>query len=397
MCISVVYAGFSTSFPALPAAFLHGSAPACVFCLYYNRIFLQDSTKIAIFGEKSKCGNFLEMRVDFSTFVYMDRGEIIIYQTADGETCLDVRMGNDSVWLTQAQIAQLFGTEIPAISKHIRNIFQSGELEREATVSKMEIVRQEGERTVKRRLDTYNLDMILSVGYRVNSKNAMQFRIWANKILKEYLIKGYAVNNQAKAEQLEELKQTVRLLSNVLAAKDITRSEAVELLRVITDYTYGLDTLDRYDYQQLEVSATTTEEPFHATYENAMEALQVLRDKFGGSELFAHEKDESFKSTMGAIYQTFDGHDLYPSVEEKAANLLYLTVKNHSFSDGNKRIAAFLFLWFLENSRILYRADGSRLLDNNTLVALTLMIAESRTEEKDVMTKVVVNLINKNN
>ena len=397
MCISVVYAGFSTSFPALPTAFLHGSAPACVFCLYYNRIFLQDSTKIAIFGEKSKCGNFLEMRVDFSTFVHMDRGEIIIYQTADGETCLDVRMENDSVWLTQAQIAQLFGTEIPAISKHIRNIFQSGELEREATVSKMEIVRQEGERTVKRRLDTYNLDMILSVGYRVNSKNATQFRIWANKILKEYLIKGYAVNNQAKAEHLEELKQTVRLLSNVLAAKDITRSEAVGLLRVITDYAYGLDTLDRYDYQQLEVSDTTPEEPFHATYENAMEALQVLRDKFGGSELFAHEKDESFKSTMGAIYQTFGGYDLYPSVEEKAANLLYLTVKNHSFSDGNKRIAAFLFLWFLENNRILYRADGSRLLDNNTLVALTLMIAESRTEEKDVMTKVVVNLINKNN
>ncbi len=225
----------------------------------------------------------------------MDRGEIIIYQTADGETCLDVRMGNDSVWLTQAQIAQLFGTEIPAISKHIRNIFQSGELEREATVSKMEIVRQEGGRTVKRRLDTYNLDMILSVGYRVNSKNAMQFRIWANKILKEYLIKGYAVNNQAKAEQLEELKQTVRLLSNVLAAKDITRSEAVELLRVITDYTYGLDTLDRYDYQQLEVSDTTPEEPFHATYENAMEALQVLRDKFGGS---------------GRVVQKHDGRDL---------------------------------------------------------------------------------------
>ncbi len=327
----------------------------------------------------------------------MDRGEIIIYQTADGETRLDVRMENDSVWLTQAQIAQLFGTEVPAISKHIRNIFQSGELEREATVSKMEIVRQEGERTVKRRLDMYNLDMILSVGYRVNSKNATQFRIWANKLLKEYLIKGYAVNSQAKIEQLEGLKQTVGLLSNVLSAKEVTKSEAVGVLRVIMDYTYGLDTLDRYDSQQLEVSATTTEEPFHATYENAMEALQVLRDKFGGSELFAHEKDESFKSTMGAIYQTFGGHDLYPSVEEKAANLLYLTAKNHSFSDGNKRIAAFLFLWFLENNRILYRSDGSRLLDNNTLVALTLMIAESRTEEKDVMTKVVVNLINKNN
>ena len=327
----------------------------------------------------------------------MNTGEVLIYRTADGETRLDVRLENDSVWLTQAQIAQLFGTEIPAISKHIRNIFRSGELEREATISILETVRQEGARIVKRRIDTYNLDMILSVGYRVNSKNATQFRIWANKVLKEYLIKGYAVNDRAKAEQLEELKRTVRLLSNVLDAKAVTKSEAVGLLRVITDYTYGLDTLDRYDYQRLEVSATTAEESFRATYENAMEALRTLRDKFGGSDLFAHEKDESFKSTMGAIYQTFGGRDLYPSVEEKAANLLYLTVKNHSFSDGNKRIAAFLFLWFLEKNGILYRPDGSRLVDNNTLVALTLMIAESRTEEKEVMTKVVVNLINKNN
>lgn len=327
----------------------------------------------------------------------MNTGEIIIYQTADGETCLDVRMENDSVWLTQAQIARLFGTEIPAISKHIRNIFQSGELEREATVSKMEIVRQEGERTVKRRIDTYNLDMILSVGYRVNSKNATQFRIWANKVLKEYLIKGYAVNAQAKAEQLDDLKKTVRLLSNVLSSQSVSKAEAVGLLRVITDFTYGLDTLDRYDYQQLEISATTTEEPFRATYESAIEALQTLRIRFGGSELFAREKDESFKSTMGTIYQTFDGRELYPSVEEKAANLLYLTVKNHSFSDGNKRIAAFLFLWFLEKNGVLYRSDGSRLLDNNTLVALTLMIAESRVEEKDAMIRVVVNLINKNN
>ena len=302
-------------------------------------------------------------------FVFMDRGEIIIYQTADGETRLDVRMENDSVWLTQAQMVELFNSTKQNVSLHISNIFKEGELEREATVKEYLIVRQEGNRSVRRKITVYNLDVIISVGYRVKSQRGTQFRIWANKVLREYLIKGYAVNSQAKAEQLEELKKTVRLLSNVLAAKDVTKSEAVGLLRVITDYTY----------------------------ENAMEALQVLRDKFGGSALFAREKDESFKSTMGAIYQTFGGRDLYPSVEEKAANLLYLTVKNHSFSDGNKRIAAFLFLWFLENNRILYRADGSRLLDNNTLVALTLMIAESRTEEKDVMTKVVVNLINKNN
>ena len=338
-----------------------------------------------------------EMQADFSIFVRMDRGEIIIYRTTDGETRLEVRMESGSVWLTQAQIARLFGVDRTVIVRHVNNIYKSSELERDVTCAKIAQVQHEGLRQVRRMIPYYNLDMILSVGYRVNSKNATQFRIWANKVLKEYLIKGYAVNSQAKAEQLEELKKTVRLLSNVLAAKDVTKSEAVGLLRVITDYTYGLDTLDRYDYQQLEVTATTAEEPFRATYENAMEALQVLRDKFGGSELFAHEKDESFKSTMGAIYQTFGGRDLYPSVEEKAANLLYLTVKNHSFSDGNKRIAAFLFLWFLENNRILFRSDGSRLLDNNTLVALTLMIAESRTEEKDVMTKVVVNLINRNN
>ena len=327
----------------------------------------------------------------------MDNGEIIIYRTADGETRLEVRMESDSVWLTQAQMAELFQTTPQNITMHTNHVFREGELEKEATCKRSLQVRQEGTRTIRRIQNIYNLDVIISVGYRVKSPRGTQFRIWANKVLKEYLIKGYAVNNQAKAEQLEELKKTVRLLSHVLAAKEVTKSEAVGLLRVITDYTYGLDTLDRYDYQQLEVSATTSEEPFRATYENAMAALQVLRDKFGGSALFAREKDESFKSTMGAISQTFGGRDLYPSVEEKAANLLYLTVKNHSFSDGNKRIAAFLFLWFLENNRILYRPDGSRLLDNNTLVALTLMIAESRTEEKDVMTKVVVNLINKNN
>lgn len=327
----------------------------------------------------------------------MNTGEVIIYRSADGETHLDVRLEGDSVWLTQGQMVELFNSTKQNVSLHINNLFKEGELEREATVKEYLIVRQEGNRIVKRKITAYNLDVIISVGYRVKSQRGTQFRIWANKVLKEYLIKGYAVNSQAKAEQLEELKRTVRLLSNVLEAKTVTKSEAVGLLRVITDYTYGLDTLDRYDYQQLEVSATTTEEPFRATYEDAREALQTLRDKFGGSELFAREKDESFKSTMGAIYQTFGGRDLYPSVEEKAANLLYLTVKNHSFSDGNKRIAAFLFLWFLEKNGILYRPDGSRLVDNNTLVALTLMIAESRTEEKEVMTKVVVNLINKNN
>ena len=327
----------------------------------------------------------------------MGKGEIIIYQSSDGQTELDVRLEGDSVWLSQAQLSSLFNSDRTSVGRHIRNIYKSGELEENATCAFFAQVQQEGKRTVKRTIPYYNLDIVISVGYRVNSKRATQFRIWANRVLKEYLIKGYAINHNAKAEQLEELKRTIAVMNDVLAAKSVTKEEAIGLLRVISDFAYGLDTLDRYDYQQLEISDTTTEELFRATYESAIEALQVLKTQFGASELFAREKDGSFHSTMGAIYQTFGGKDLYPSVEEKAANLLYLTTKNHSFSDGNKRIAAFLFLWFLEKNGILYREDGSRLIDNNTLVALTLMIAESRTEEKDIMTKVVVNLINKRN
>lgn len=215
--------------------------------------------------------------------------------------------------------------------------------------------------------------------------------------MKDYLIKGYAINQQAKSEQLEDLKNTLRLLSNVIEHKQLTLDEANGLLHIITDYTYGLDTLDRYDYQQLEVNSTTPTEKFRATYEEAMEAIHLLQEKFGSGDLFGNEKDQSFKSSINTIYQTFGGEELYPSIEEKAAMLLYLVIKNHSFSDGNKRIAAFLFLWFLEKNGILYKSDGSKLIGNNTLVALTLMIAESRTEEKDVIVKVVINLINKNN
>ncbi|MBQ4533182.1 MAG: virulence protein RhuM/Fic/DOC family protein [Alistipes sp.] len=327
----------------------------------------------------------------------MDKGEIIIYKTSDGQTELDVRLEGDTVWLSQAQLAQLLQVRPQNITMHIRNVYKEGELERSATCKNFLQIQNEGGRLITRNIKFYNLDVIISVGYRVKSLRGTQFRIWANRVLKEYLIKGYAINRNAKQEQLDELKRTISVMSNVLAAKSVTKDEAVGLLKVISDYAYGLDTLDRYDYQQLEIADTTPEEKFRATYDNAMQALQMLKEQFGASELFAREKDSSFRSTMGAIYQTFGGKDLYPSVEEKAANLLYLTVKNHSFSDGNKRIAAFLFLWFMEKNGILYREDGSRLIDNNTLVALTLMIAESRTEEKDVMTKVVVNLINKRN
>lgn len=329
----------------------------------------------------------------------MNKGEVIIYQSSDGQTELDVRLEGDSVWLSQAQMTRLFQRDRTVIGRHIANIYREGELDRDTSCAKIahKVVNTGNDALQDYYTTYYNLDVIISVGYRVKSLRGTQFRIWANRVLKEYLIQGYAINRNAKAEQLDELKRTIAVMNDVLAAKTVTRDEAVGLLKVISDFAYGLDTLDRYDYQQLEISDTTSEERFRATYESAMEALQVLKSQFGASELFAREKDGSFHSTMGAIYQTFGGRDLYPSVEEKAANLLYLTTKNHSFSDGNKRIAAFLFLWFLEKNGILYREDGSRLIDNNTLVALTLMIAESRTEEKDIMTKVVVNLINKRN
>jgi prophage maintenance system killer protein len=332
----------------------------------------------------------------------MNRGEIIIYQAPDGEMQLDVRLEDETVWLTQAQMSDLFQRERTVISKHIRHIFAEGELQENMVCANFAHTTQHGAMEGKTQTSTvqlYNLDVIISVGYRVKSQRGVQFRIWANRILKDYIIKGYAVNERMQIRQYSDLKQTIKLLSNVIENKEIslTADEATGLLQVITDYTYALDTLDKYDYQQLTVEDITETGKFRATYDSAMAAIAQLKQKFGGSSLFANEKDDSFKSSMATIYQTFDGKDLYPSVEEKAAMLLYLVTKNHSFSDGNKRIAAFLFLWFLQQNGILYRSDSSRLIENNTLVALTLMIAESRTEEKDVMVKVVVNLINKNN
>ena len=326
----------------------------------------------------------------------MENNQIIIYQTEDGQTQIDVHMGNDTVWLTQKQIAELFGTKRPAITKHLKNIYASEELDENTTCSILEHMGNEGKQAYNTKY--YNLDAILSVGYRVNSKNATKFRQWANKILKDYLMKGYAMNERLRHEQIGELRQLVNMLGRTIQNQPLlTTEENKVLFEVVTDYTYALDTLDNYDYERLTIDKTTKEEPFHATYESAMEEIHRLREKFGGSVLFGNEKDDSFKSSIGQIYQTFGGEELYPSVEEKAAMLLYLVTKNHSFSDGNKRIAATLFLWFMNNNGILYNPDHSKRIADNTLVALTLMIAESRTEEKDVMVKVVVNLINKNN
>ena len=328
----------------------------------------------------------------------MEQNKIVIYQTEDGQTQIDVRLENDTVWLTQAQMADLFQKDRTVITRHINNIYRVDELEREVTCAKIAQVQTEGKRQVTRIIPYFNLDMIISVGYRVNSKRGIKFRQWANRVLKEYLVKGYAVNERIRKEQIGELRQLVQVVGRAISNQELPNTtESQDLLDVVVDYTYALDTLDNYDYERLTIDKTTKQETFHATYENAMEAISGLREKFGGSSLFGNEKDDSFKSSIGQIYQTFGGEELYPSVEEKAAMLLYLVTKNHSFSDGNKRIAATLFLWFLNNNGILYRLDGSKRLADNTLVALTLMIAESKTEEKDVMVKVVVNLINQKN
>ena len=318
---------------------------------------------------------------------------IFIYATEDGSTNLQVKLEKDTVWLTQAQMSELFQKDQSVIARHISNVFKEGELEKE---SNMQILHN----TLSKYKPTsiYSLDVIISVGYRVKSKRGVQFRQWANKVLKEYLVKGYVINKDIQIERYNELKEVVRLMSRAITLQEkATETEYSGLFNVITDYVYALDTLDRYDYQTLSIESTTEKEPFRATYENAMSAINSLKVKFGGSQWFANEKDDSFKSSIGQIYQTFAGEDLYPSVEEKAAMLLYLVVKNHSFSDGNKRIAAMLFLWFMERNGILYGENGRKRIADNTLVALTLMIAESRTEEKDVMVKVVVNLINKEN
>ncbi|MBR6031500.1 MAG: virulence protein RhuM/Fic/DOC family protein [Bacteroidaceae bacterium] len=322
----------------------------------------------------------------------MEENKIVIYQTADGQTQIDVRLENETVWLTANQMALLFDRDEKTVRKHINNVFSEGELEK---INNTHFLRVDG---VKQLVATYNLDVIISVGYRVKSKRGTAFRIWARQILKDYLVKGFAVNQRIHKEQIGELRQLVGMLGRTIQSQPLlSTDETNALFEVVTDYTYALDTLDNYDYERLTIEKTTKEEPFHATYENAMEEINRLRNRFGGSVLFGNEKDGSFKSSIGQIYQTFGGEELYPSVEEKAAMLLYLVTKNHSFSDGNKRIAATLFLWFLNNNHILYRKDGSKRLADNTLVALTLMIAESKTEEKDVMVKVVVNLINQQN
>lgn len=328
------------------------------------------------------------------------QSQIVIYKSSDGESTLEVHLEGETIWLTQKQIAELFDKNVMTINEHIRNVYSEKELRRKATIRNFLIVQKEGKRLVSREIEHYNLDVIISVGYRVKSKRGTQFRIWANRVLKDYLIKGYAVNEKwlkEKEKQLSELKQTIQLLESVATQKTLNSDEATGLLKVLTDYTYALDVLDKYDHEQLSIEQISKKDVYKITYPKAKIAINQLKEKFGGSSLFGHEKDESFQGSLNAIYQTFEKTDLYPSIEEKAAHLLYFIVKNHSFTDGNKRIAAFIFVWFLERNKILYNEQRQKRIADNALVALTLMIAESKPEEKGLMAKVIVNLINKNN
>lgn len=319
------------------------------------------------------------------------RGEILLYESEEGKMTLQVQLQNETVWLTQAQMAELFGKERSVVTKHISNVFREDELDRERNVHFLHIPFSD------KPIALYSLDTIISVGYRVKSKQGTQFRIWANRILKDYLIKGFATQEKLKLDQLQSLKKTVALLANVVHNKELTAGEATGLIQVVTDYAYALDILDRYDHREIRIESVSEKQLFVITYDEAINAIQGLRSKFDGHSFFGNEKDDSFKSSINTIYQTFDGIELYPSIEEKAAHLLYFIIKNHSFTDGNKRIAALIFVWFLERNAILYKSDGSKRLADNALVALTLMIAESNPAEKDMMVKVVVSLINQNN
>lgn len=321
--------------------------------------------------------------------------EIVIFQAEDGKTSLEVQLDQETVWLSQEQMAALFGRERSVITKHLRNVFNEGELEEDSVRAKYAHTASDG-KTYQTQF--YNLDVIISVGYRVKSQRGTQFRQWATRILREHLVKGYTLNEQRLREEgakFREMQRTVDLLSRTLANHELVTATGREVLQVITDYAYALSTLDRYDHGTLAIEETSGPASFMLEYEEAISIVHSMKGDF--DRLFGQEKDQGFKSALGAVYQTFDGKDVYPTVEEKSANLLYFIVKNHAFTDGNKRIAAAIFIYFLAGNRILYRADGSKRLADNALVALTLLIAESRPEEKDTIVKVIVNLINRSN
>lgn len=307
----------------------------------------------------------------------MNQSKIVIYQTQDGKTSIDVKLEQDTVWLTQAQMAELFQKDQSVIARHIANVFKEGELDKN---SNMQILHN----TLSKYKPTtiYNLDVVISVGYRVKSQRGTQFRIWANSVLKDYLIRGIAVNDN----RLKQLGEAIKILK-----RTTNQLDAQQMLAVVEQYTIALDLLDDYDHQCIR-KPDGNKATYVLTYEECRNVINSM--KFNtDSDLFGNEKDKSFYSSIGAIYQTFGGEDVYPSVEEKAANLLYFITKNHSFNDGNKRIAATIFLYFLQKNRILYHEDGEKRINDSTLVAITIMIAESKTEEKEIMTRLVMNFL----
>ncbi|WP_300727314.1 virulence protein RhuM/Fic/DOC family protein [uncultured Bacteroides sp.] len=310
------------------------------------------------------------------------QGSLVFYKSEDGNIQLNVKLEKDTVWLTQSQMSNLFGVDRTVIVRHIRNIYKSAELCENATCAKNAQVQEEGGRTVRRTIPYYNLDMIISVGYRVNSKNATQFRIWATSILKQYLIKGYAINDQ-RLQQLGEVIRIMKRTQNELDAKQV--------LSVVENYNTALSLLDDYDHQCMK-RPEGSKATYVLSYEECRNLINQMRFN-ADSDLFGHEKDDSFKGSIGNIYQSFGGEDVYPTLEEKAANLLYFVTKNHSFSDGNKRIAATIFLYFLDKNGILYDENGNKRIADYTLVALTIMIAESRIEEKEMMVSIIMNCI----
>lgn len=319
-----------------------------------------------------------------------DLGEIVIYEAPDGSTAFDVRLQNEALWLNVKQMADLFRCDKSVISRHLRHIFASGELDRDTTGALFAAVQVENPRRVLRPIEYFNLDAILSVGFRVNSRRGMQFRTWAATVLRDHLLKGYSAHDR----RLNELRQSLRLVEQVPDRGEVTSDEATALLRVVASYAYALDLLDDYDQQRLVAAPTQTGTAVGIDYVEALEIIEQLRGYFGGSPLFGLELNDSLHSSLNAIMQTSDGRDVYPSREEKAAHLLYFLVKNHSFVDGNKRIAAALFLWFLHKNALLRRADGSKRVADNALVAMTLLVAVSEPVEKRVMIAVLVNLIN---
>jgi len=330
-----------------------------------------------------------------------NKGEILIYESVDQQTLVEVKLEADTVWLTQKQMADLFQTTPQNITVHLKNIFEEGELEEPATCKEYLQVQTEGARQVSRQAKFYNLDVIVSVGYRVNSKRGTQFRIWATHRLKDYLVRGYALNEkrlQLLSQSLNELEQTVQVIRQTGNTESLQLTEVQGLLDIITHYTQSFVLLNQFDSNELQTGQVDENITYEIQYDEAAAAIAELKLKLitqkEATALFGNQKDDSFKGILGNIVQTFGGEYLYRSIEEQAANLLYLTIKNHPFNDGNKRIGAFLFVWFLEKNKHRFKKSGELKINDNALVALALLVAQSDPADKDLMVKLVMNLIN---